>query len=123
MTNCKICKKELKNKHSVANHMRGHKSKRTIRKDGYVLSFQPTHPNNSEGRYVLEHRIVMEKEIGRYLTRWEVVHHINGVNWDNRIENLKMFVNNAEHLKEEAKLKREGVDKSTLLLDTKKEVD
>lgn len=64
--------------------------------DGYVAVWLPEHPFAKSG-YVMEHRLVMEKEIGRYLTREEVVHHINGRRDDNRIENLKLFPNGAEH--------------------------
>ena len=37
------------------------------------------------------HRVVMEAHIGRRLTRYEVVHHINGDGMDNRIENLQLM--------------------------------
>lgn len=51
--------------------------------------------------YVLEHRLVMEKSIGRQLLPDEVVHHINENTQDNRIENLKLYKTNAEHKRDD----------------------
>lgn len=45
-----------------------------------------------------EHRVIIEKAIGRTLSNNEVVHHINGEKKDNRIENLEIL-SKSEHIK------------------------
>jgi HNH endonuclease len=64
------------------------------------------HPMSDHHGYVLEHRLVMAQHLGRMLTREEVVHHVNEVRDDNRIENLMLFATDAEHRAHHLALRR-----------------
>lgn len=65
---------------------------------GYFYLRKPDHPFANSDGYIAEHRVVMEKHLGRYLYAGEAVHHINGNKADNRIENLKVLTH-SEHTK------------------------
>ncbi len=67
--------------------------------NGYVEIYSPTHPHRNANKCVAEHRLVMEKHLGRYLLSDEVVHHKNEIKTDNRIENLELFASHSEHAK------------------------
>ena len=66
----------------------GHEKKRS---DGYIKVYVPEHPFSTADGYVMKHVLVMERHLGRYLKDNEVVHHINHVRDDNRLENLKLM--------------------------------
>lgn len=55
---------------------------------GYIMIHKPKHLTSNKQGYIPEHRYIMEKSINRYLKKNEIVHHINGDTFDNRIENL-----------------------------------
>lgn len=77
---------------------------KTLDSHGYILVKAPKdHPYKTKAGYIREHRLVMEKSIGRYLFPTEDVHHLNGDKTDNRIENLGLFSNRTQHLRHEHK--------------------
>lgn len=70
------------------------KGGRARTQEGYIRVALPPHdflyPMAHQNGYVLEHRLVMARSLGRNLLKGEYVHHKNGTRDDNRIENLEL---------------------------------
>lgn len=77
-----------------------------VRADGYVMEYCPEHPACTKRGYVMQHRLVMEVHLGRYLTGREVVHHLDENRQNNAPENLELASNHSAHLVEHHKLRR-----------------
>lgn len=94
---CKVCGAV---KIKATNDLVGHKCKRCRecphkkikhKRTGYILIFDPKHPNAAKYGYVAEHVKVMAKHLGRTVAKDEFVHHRNGNRSDNRITNLELW--------------------------------
>lgn len=95
-------------KHGVAMRSRGCRSYgadnpawkggRRVDKQGYLLTWVPEHPFANNAGCVREHRLVAERVLGRYLTRDEVVHHIDDDPANNDPANLIVYPTNGHHL-------------------------
>ena len=72
---------------------------------GYIMIRDIEHPNCNPNGYVLEHRLVMEQHLGRYLRLEEVIHHIDKDITNNNISNL-LLTNWSEHSKIENKYRK-----------------
>jgi hypothetical protein len=93
-----------RNGHLAANWKGG---RRIANQAGYIYVYAPDHPCATKDGYVMEHRLVAERAIDRFLTRKEVAHHRNGIKTDNRPENLEVMTitqHRKEHMEAHAKL-------------------
>lgn len=67
--------------------------RRRVTTHGYIAVYVgPQYTSASAQGYIMEHRLVMERRIGRSLSPNENVHHVNGDKMDNRDENLELWV-------------------------------
>lgn len=79
---------------SKSPHWKGGRMKR----DGYIFILKPNHPFSNNLGYVAEHRLVIEQQIGRYLTPKEIGHHC-GKKDDNRPHMLMVFSSRSAHVR------------------------
>ena len=119
---CRSC--AAKNLWALGGHslqtLRGDKSPnwkggRNKTQQGYILIkvFESDffYPMTNANGYILEHRLVMAKQLGRNLQKWELVHQKNGVRDDNCLENLELTASIREHSINHSKGYRDGFSK------------
>lgn len=85
----RFCDKACANRHTARN--RATTKGWTLTSKGYVAMRAQGHPMADRTGYVMQHRLVVAEALGRDLLPSEVVHHINGVKDDNRLENLELL--------------------------------
>ena len=79
---------------------------KTTDKEGYILLYMPMHPNCNSAGFIREHRYVMEQNIGRLLTKEEVVHHKDENKSNNDLANLELTNVGPHHSNHVAKRER-----------------
>lgn len=116
---CKNISISLKKYHSTHKHFgdKAHNWRGGRHKfNGYIFIYSPYHPYQTKKKYVFEHRLVIEQQIGRYLLPEERVHHL-GKKDDNRPHMLMGFINRCTHIRFEKGL---HINPSDIIFDGRK---
>ena len=140
---CRTCKKEFQEKPSRIKNGRGKYCSRKclsisqkdrwakeknprwnngkyIHTSGYICIFYPNHPFCDKRGYVFQHRIIIEKQIKRYLKPTESSHHL-GKKDDNKPKMLIAFTSESAH--QRFHHNPSNVKSSEIIFDGRKEVN
>lgn len=98
--------RELRSQNATGSNNSQWKGGRRIASHGYIEIYMPEHPHASSRGTVYEHRLVMERMIGRYLTSEESVHHVDEDKSNNAPDNLMLFENEAAHQRHHQEIKK-----------------
>jgi len=97
---CSKCRDTILRNYKLENHPNW-KGGRRIENGYWTIKLSKEnhfYPMCSDIGYVREHRYVMAQKLDRLLKPNEIVHHINGIRTDNRLENLAITTRgNHEH--------------------------
>jgi len=99
---CKSCATKLSSK----NYPRVLNAKYRFIKDGYIYIKKPDCPRANTKGYVREHIFIWERAHNKSLPKGWIVHHLNGIKTDNRINNLVALPEQKHRLILQAKAKR-----------------
>lgn len=94
---CYLCRSKKLGLKQVGKLNHNWKGGRVKDKDGYIKVSIYSHPYSDNKGYIYEHRLVMEKHIGRYLKPGERIHHKNLLRDDNSLRNLKLYSDQKSH--------------------------
>lgn len=80
---------------------------RIVQHGGYLWEFCPNHPKCNTWGYVPQHRLVLERAMGRFLGKGELVHHIDENKLNNDLSNL-VAIDKKTHMEIHQKLRHDA---------------
>ena len=105
--------KELRKKISLGNIKKGWRKQGNGYK-GVLVEQHPRAKSYKGGRYIMEHILILEEKLGRFLEEHEMVHHIDGDKRNNSEENL--YLCSGEDKKESSQIHNHAHDTAEKLV-------